>query len=63
MGIGRGADAAAAVTQPSRTVSVLWSSAAVARRRPSIFRVAVAAVVAAVMLAIGAIIMFLVRRG
>jgi fused signal recognition particle receptor len=52
-----------AVTQPSRTVSVRWKPASLAGRPPGIVRVVVTATVAAIMFAIGAIIMLLLRRG
>jgi hypothetical protein len=61
--ISRGAHARPAVTQPSKTLSVRWAPASLARRQPSIVHVVIAATVAAVMFIAGAIIMLLLRKG
>lgn len=57
-----GADAASALTQPSRTLA-MWPPASLARCRPSITHLAIAVTVATVMFAMGAIIMLLLRSG
>jgi hypothetical protein len=57
------ANAASAGNQPGRTVVVLWAPASVAGRKPRIIRLTIATVIVAAMIAIGAVIMLLLRKG